>query len=432
MKKLVSLFLSICICMMVFFSVGIAEGTIVPIKSIKLESPNISLMLGASDESAQGQINLKVTPENTTVKSFVFSSSDEAVVTVDQEGKLQAVGLGKAKITVAPAEEKPKAKAICNITVIQAVNEIKMSDDELIIGKGKTQKTKVTISPDNATKKTLSWTSSNDAVASVSKDGTIKAKSCGECDIVCTSTDGSNVSAKCHVIVKQFVASIKLSESKIVLASGSKTITSTITPKDATCKDLIWKSSNEQVATVENGKITAVSGGDCIITCASTDGSEKQATVSVHVPTFSVSKKEYTITSRNTLYVPIDVNGNQSLSISYNSSCFDARLVGNEIRVHPQRTGTGTIKIYNANSKLDDVTIKIKVDQAFMYMSDRELIEMAKGYFYLRGGSEYGITGTTIEHSGNVSYVYIAYNFHCYIVKVDRRTGRGLGMTKAF
>ena len=67
-----------------------------------------------------------------------------------------------------------------------------------------------------------------------------------------------------------------------------------------------------------------------------------------------------------------------------------------------------------------------------MYMSDRELIEMALGYFYLRGGSENGISGTAIDHKGDVSYVTIAYNFHCYVVKVNRKTGLGLGLTKVF
>ena len=107
-------------------------------------------------------------------------------------------------------------------------------------------------------------------------------------------------------------------------------------------------------------------------------------------------------------------------------------MSGDKITVSPLKAGGGTIKVTNASTNKDDVTIKIKVDQSAMYLSDRELIEMAKGYFYLRGGSESGITGTAIDHSGNISYVTIAYNFHCYIVKVDRKTGAGLGMTQVF
>ena len=67
------------------------------------------------------------------------------------------------------------------------------------------------------------------------------------------------------------------------------------------------------------------------------------------------------------------------------------------------------------------------------YMSDHELVEMAKGYFALRGGSYDSITGTGIEHSGNISYVSIAVGYaHCYIVKLNRKTGLGLGITKLF
>ena len=66
------------------------------------------------------------------------------------------------------------------------------------------------------------------------------------------------------------------------------------------------------------------------------------------------------------------------------------------------------------------------------YMSDRELIEMAKGYFALCGGSYDDISDATIEHHGDISYVYIAYYFHCYLVKVERKTGLALSLTKLF
>lgn len=86
-----------------------------------------------------------------------------------------------------------------------------------------------------------------------------------------------------------------------------------------------------------------------------------------------------------------------------------------------------------SSTQSNKTTPKSTVKPNSGYKSDRELIEMAKGYFYLRGGSESGITGTGIDHKGDVSYVSIAYNYtHCYIIKVDRKTGRALGMTKQF
>ena len=418
---------------------SITVHVVLPVSKVSIRETEVTLLLNEDPANAEMDLHAEIVPENAYCQTVTWSSSKEAVVSVTENGHIKGLTPGTASITATSTEQAGSGatskKASLTVTVVQAVRGVNLSDDELIIDKGKTKKLTVTVSPDDATKKTVSWTSSNDAIATVSKDGTITAKSCGECDIVCTTTDGSNVSAKCHVIVKQLITSLKLSESKIVLTPGSrKTITTTIKPTDATSKNVIWKSSNEKVATVDQGRIVAVGGGDCTITCATTDGSEKQAAVSVHVPAFSISKTDYTVTSRNGLEIPIEVYGtnNHGLSISYSSSCFEARLQGDKIKITPVKAGTGSIKISYGDSKQDDVTIRIKIDQAAMYMSDRELIDMAKGYFSLSGGSYDSVSDATIEHNGNVSYVYLAVNFHCYVVKVDRKTGRGLGIAKLF
>lgn len=413
---------------------SIVVHVILPVSKVSIQEAQATLLLNEDASNAEMDLHVNIAPEDAYYQTVTWKSSDETVVSVTDNGHIKGLKPGIASITATSTEQtsKPKETSI-KVTVVQAVKGIKLSDAELIIDKGKKKKLTATISPDDATKKTISWISSNDAIATVSKDGTVTAKSCGECDIECTATDGSNVSAKCHVIVKQLITSIKVSESNIILASGSrKKIKITIAPEDATDKAVICTSSNVNVAKIESGSIVAVNGGDCIISCTTTDGSEKQATISVHVPTFSVSKKEYTVTSRNGLDIPININGDQKLSISCNASCFEARLSGNEIRITPIKAGTGSIKITNSKTSLDDTTIKIKIDQAAMYMSDRELIDMAKGYFVLRGGSYESIMGAAIDHVGNYSYVTFSVNFHCYIVKLDRRTGVGLGMTKVF
>ena len=405
------------------------------VNSISLSEPNINLLLGDSEEKSKASLTIEILPENAFDKTWTVSSSDENVVTVSETGELQAISAGKAIITVITNDEslkQPKA-AKCTVNVLQAVQELTV-ESSLTLNKSKSGKLNPAILPDTASNKKLTYTSSDPSIVTVTQNGALTAKACGSCDITCETTDGSELKAVCHVNVIQMVSNLRLSgaANQVIKAGSTVRIEATITPQDATNKKLNWISSNSNVAKVDNGRITAANGGDCTITCATTDGSEKKATISVHVPTFTVSKTDYIITSKNTLSIPISVNGNQRLSISYNSSSFSAWLSGDNIKVEPLKAGSGTIKITNANTNKDDVTIKIKVDQAAMYMSDRELIDMAKGYFYLRGGSESGITGTAIDHDGNVSYITIAYNFHCYIVKVDRRTGLGLGMTKVF
>jgi uncharacterized protein YjdB len=351
---------------------SIVVHVVLPVSKVSAQEPEVTLLLNEDPSNAEMDLHVNISPDNAYYQTVTWKSSKETVVSVSDNGHIKGLMPGTSTITATSTEPvsngaTPK-KATFTVTVVQAVKTIKLSDKELIIDKAKTKKLTATVSPDDATKKSVTWKSSNDAIATVAKDGTITAKSCGECDIICTATDGSNVSAKCHVIVKQLVTSIKLSESKIVLAVGSKkSITATITPTDATCKDVTWKSSDEKVATVEKGKIVAVNGGDCIITCSTTDGSEKQATVSVHVPTFSVSKNEYTVTSKKGQEIPINVNGNQKLSISYDSSYFEAWLSGNKIIITPLKAGTGSIKITNSKTKQDDVSIKIIIDHSAVY-----------------------------------------------------------------
>ncbi len=405
------------------------------VNSLSLTETSVNLLLGDTEEKSKANLNIEILPENAFDKTVTISSSDENVVAVSENGELQAVSAGKATITVTTKDESLKQPKVakCTVTVLQAVQNLTV-ESSLTMNKSKTGKLNPVILPDTASNKKLTYTSSNPSIVTVTPTGALTAKACGSCDITCETTDGSGLKAVCHVSVIQMIANLRLSgtSNQVISAGSSVRIEAIITPQDATNKKLNWASSNSDVAKVDNGRITAVNGGDCTITCSTTDGSEKKATISVHVPTFSVSRTEYTITSKNSLWIPIDVNGNQRLSISYNSASFSARLSGDEIQVTPEKAGSGTIRITNANTSKDDVTIKIKVDQSAMYMSDRELIEMAKGYFYLKGGKESGITGTAIDHKGDVSYVTIAYNFHCYIVKVNRKTGLGLGLTKVF
>ena len=406
------------------------------VNSLKLAEPNINLLLGDSEEKSKASLTIEILPENAFDRTLKMISSDENVVTVSETGELQAISAGKATITVTTNDESLKQPKVakCTVNVLQAVQELTV-ESSLTLNKLKTGKVNPVILPDTASNKKLTYTSSDPSIVTVTQTGALTAKACGSCDIICETTDGSELKAVCHVTVIQMVSSLRLSgtTSLVVNAGSSVKLQASVLPQDATNKKLNWTSSNSNIVKVDNGKITAVNGGDCTITCATTDGSEKKATISVHVPTFSVSATDYTIMSRNSLSIPIEVNGNQRLIISCNSSSFEARLSGDTIRVTPIKPGSGTIKISNANTNKDSVTIRIKVDQAAMYMSDRELIEMAKGYFYLRGGSESGITGTGIDHNGNVSYVSIAIGYsHCYIITVDRRTGLGLGIRKLF
>lgn len=131
---------------------------------------------------------------------------------------------------------------------------------------------------------TLSWTSSNTSVATISGSGTLTAVGIGVATITCTAHNG--VSAQCEVTVNpMLVSGITLNETEIEMLVGEKlNLTATIAPDNATDKSVTWSSTNEAVAVVsESGLVTAVGSGSCQIKATANDGSEKTASCLITV-----------------------------------------------------------------------------------------------------------------------------------------------------
>ena len=142
-----------------------------------------------------------------------------------------------------------------------------------------------TITPNNATYKTLSWSSSNPSVATVSSNGLVRPVSPGEVTITATTTDGTNLSASCQVTVVKRIKTITLNESSLTLTLPQTTqLVAFLTPYDATNQTLTWTSSNTSVATVDdNGFITSKAAGSTTIRATTTDGSNLSASCQVTV-----------------------------------------------------------------------------------------------------------------------------------------------------
>ena len=143
-----------------------------------------------------------------------------------------------------------------------------------------------TITPNYATNKGVTWSSSNTSVATVSTTGLVTAKSPGTATITCTAKDGSGVKATCSITVNNIlVTNITLnSTSKSLDVGNTYQLTATVTPINATNKGVTWSSSNTSVATVSTtGLVTAKSPGTATITCTAKDGSGVKATCSITV-----------------------------------------------------------------------------------------------------------------------------------------------------
>jgi uncharacterized protein YjdB len=191
---------------------------------------------------------------------YTMESTDES----PYYGPNTAVYFCMDKLTVCkPATDIPVSSVSLNKTTA-----------ELIVGE--TLQLTATVSPDDATNKNVNWSSSNESIATISVDGLITAVSTGSATITVTTEDG-NFTATCAVTVTEpviLVAGVSLNKTAAELIVGKTLqLTATISPDDATNKNVIWESNNESVATVSSeGLITAVSEGSATITVKTEDG----------------------------------------------------------------------------------------------------------------------------------------------------------------
>ena len=158
-----------------------------------------------------------------------------------------------------------------------SVTGVTINKSTLSLVEGNSETLSATISPENATNKTVSWTSSNTAVATVS-NGKVTAKSAGTAVITATTTDGG-YTASCTVTVTEkaptviSVTGVTLNKSAVSLEEGkTETLTATVLPANATNRNVTWKSSAPGVASVSNGIVTALKAGTAVITATTADG----------------------------------------------------------------------------------------------------------------------------------------------------------------
>ena len=163
------------------------------------------------------------------------------------------------------------------------VESISLDQQEAVLQVGKTLKLKADIQPKNASAKKPEWSSSDESVATV-KNGSVKAVAPGECIISCKAADGSNAEASCRIQVIQPVKKLSFKEKDIrVAVEGSQQLTPVIIPENASNQTLEWTSSDESVCTVAaDGTVTGVAEGKCTVTCVTTDGTGKKASITIN------------------------------------------------------------------------------------------------------------------------------------------------------
>ena len=203
----------------------------------------------------------------TSNKKVTWTSSKKKVATVSTDGKVKGKKVGTAYIK-AKAQDGSGAYARCKVCVVRKATKIKLNRYTGKVLVGNTLKLKASVQPKKATIRSVLWSSSNKAVATVSSSGRILGVAEGIVKIRAKAKDGSGKSATCIVRVSEPVEAtgISVENNQITVAKG-KTAQSGITlnPSNSTTK-ITYHSDNPKVATVNKyGKITTKRAGQATI-----------------------------------------------------------------------------------------------------------------------------------------------------------------------
>ena len=270
------------------------EAVVLPVAFGTDDAPAVTPETAATGESAATDEKLAKAASKLTVE---WTSSDESVATVDATGMVVAVSAGEADITASVTDSE--MSAVCKVTVKVAAKDITVPDNlDVKLNDGNETSIEATVSPADATDVKVSYASTDEAVATVDKDGRVQVLQPGECDITTTlMQDGEKVTEKTtHVKAFYEVESITLDSNEGKLTVGnSHTIKATVAPEEVAAETTIeWSSSNEKVATVDsNGKVTAVSSGNATITATAGEESANYEVTVEQPKKVTTSNKTY-------------------------------------------------------------------------------------------------------------------------------------------
>ena len=263
---------------------GWTNELIYPVKSVTLNKTSLEMIAGSA-ETGTATLMATVAPEYASDKTVFWLTSNEKVATVDDNGKVTAVGSGEAKITATAGGKY----ASCTVKVTVLVTGITLDKTELDMTIDDEPVTLVAkVIPEGATDKTVTWSSSNDRVATVDANGKVTAVGNGEATITAKAGDKT---ATCTVKVTVFATGITLDKTNLTMevVDAPVKLTAKVTPDGAIDGAVTWSSDKTDVATVDaNGNVTAVGNGEAKITAKASDYS---ATCTVKVTnTVTLSK----------------------------------------------------------------------------------------------------------------------------------------------
>ncbi len=298
-----------------------------------------------------------IQPEEATNKTITWRSSDNTIATVDNNGLVTALKAGNTTITV--TTEDGNKTASCKVTVkakVINVTEVKLDQTEISRMESETKQLTVTVLPDNATDKTVTWSSSNNSIVTVSDSGLITAIKKGVATITVASNDG-NKTATCKVTVRKKVSN------KMTFTTNKKSVELVIGAQEADKPD-VWIDLNGNGTREDNEIVTYFSS--------------KTTKNGVNVKskgTYTLQTNTVTVYGKITYFVCID-NELTALDISENNALTHIECGHNLITTLDLSKNTQLIRLISNNTKLKQLDVTNNTKLTYLDCSENRLSQL--------------------------------------------------------
>lgn len=352
---------------------------VIELSSLKINKEDFTMTKGTSET-----LTVTGTPADALEgQTITWKSSNKDVVTVDSEGKVEAVGVGNATITATAAGKSDSVK----ITVNNPLKKITVDPATLTLKKGTSKTLSVKYDPaDTTDNKAVTWESSDKSVATVDANGKVTALKDGSATI--TAKVGK-LTATCALTVQEKkLTGISLDKTALELSKGqsSEALKVIYTPADTTDdKTVTWSNADEKIATVKNGVVTAKATGTTKITATvGTHKAECTVTVNAKLTGIKVTPDKVTVekgqkANLNVTYLPADTTDEKAVTWkSENESV--ATVDENGVVTAVAGGKTKVIATAKANNKITAVCeVKVPIHTESIALNKTEITDLLKG-----------------------------------------------------
>ena len=301
--------------------VGYSHVTIrQPVTRIALSDTSVSINIDARSI----QLRAVVYPENALNKEIVWTTSNQQIARVNENGLVSLVKPGEVTI-IARSADNPAVMALCNITIEVPVATVAIDEKEVSMYVGQTKRLTYSVLPMNASSAAVAWTSTKPSVASVDAAGRVTARQVGSTVIMLKTIDGGHT-AYANINVRQIAEGVKLNNTELELMTGQvHEMEYALVPANATDSELVWESSDTRVAVVdEAGVVTAKGSGIAFIIVRTEAGGMTYAKLTVKEPVSGIllnfSEKTIHVREQFELKASISPSEASNLGIEWKSS----------------------------------------------------------------------------------------------------------------